>query len=460
MYLAPHHFQAQRRHSEQTTAEALEALFPFAYGVTSAALDTEALAGGTLALAFARGIFPDGTVVSIPDADPVPDATPLAPRFAPDRESHVVYLAIPEWRDDAPNVRFTDHGASDEFGREMANAAESNGHDRRFVEVVAKVRDETSGMESTEIHFAEKQLRLSLDTELQPGDIGLPLARVRRDDLGRFVVDPRFVPPCLKVGASERLVDILRQVVGMVEAKGAALSASLGAPDAGSAASTPAAYIGNELATRWLLHAVRSAEPPLRHILATRNAHPERLWLELSHLAGALCTFSLTTQARELPVYTHDDLGTCFGQLEQHLRQHLDVVIAAQAVVVALAPISDVLYTASVSDPRCYATNARWFLGVRSSIGPMETRTRVPQLVKACATKFVLELVRRAYPGLSLEFVPSPPAGLAPRPDLAYFELTLAGPCAQVLRDSREFGVYVPAGLPDVSLEVAVLIPE
>ncbi|MCC6770817.1 MAG: type VI secretion system baseplate subunit TssK [Gemmatimonadaceae bacterium] len=454
MYLAPHHFQAQRRHCEDTIAATLEALFPFAYGVTSASLDTEALASGTLALAFARGIMPDGTVVSVPDADAPPPPASLTASFAPDRDAHVVYLALPAWNDSAANVRFT-------VARTDVDplAPPANGHAPRYIEQVSSVRDETAGEESTEVHFATKHLRLVLDTQLERSDVALALARVRRNDVGQFVADPDFIPPCLKIGASERLVAILRRVVGMVEAKGQALGATLDTSAGAVPGAAPAAYIGNELATRWLLHAVRSAEAPLRHLLSTRSAHPEQLWLELSQLAGALCTFSLSVEARALPVYAHDDLGTCFGAIEQHLRAHLDVVIAANAVVVPLAKVSEVLYTATISDPRCYDTGARWFLGVRSSVGTTETLGRAQQFLKVCASKFVLELVRRAYPGLELEHIPAPPAGLAPRADLSYFEITMAGPCEQGLRDTRELGVYVPEALPDAVLELSVLVP-
>ncbi|MGQ0647144.1 MAG: type VI secretion system baseplate subunit TssK [Gemmatimonadaceae bacterium] len=457
MYLAPHHFQAQRRHCEEAIAGAIDALFPFAYGLTSVALDTEALAGGTLALAFARGIFPDGTVFSVPDADPVPPPAPLAERFSPDRDAHVVHLTLPAWRSEAPNVRMEESAAEGNWP--AAVNGESNGTEARYVAVVANVRDETAGEESAEVRFATKHLRLVLDVEVSAGEVSLAVARIRRDGAGRYVRDAEFIPPCLKLGASERLLGILRNVVGMVEAKGAALAASLAPSARAEGGMAPAAYVGNELATRWLLHAVRSAEAPLRHLLATRNAHPERLWLELSQLAGALCTFSLTTQARELAVYAHDDLGTCFGSLERHLRAHLDVVIAAHAVVIPLTRATEVLFAGNVSDPRCYQDGARWFLGVRSSVGARETLVRVPQLLKVCARKFVLELVRRAYPGLDLEHVPAPPSGLAPRAELSYFEIVMAGACAQTLRETREIGVYVPDGLPDATLEVAVLVP-
>ena len=178
-----------------------------------------------------------------------------------------------------------------------------------------------------------------------------------------------------------------------------------------------------------------------------------------SNLAATCHDAPSTTHARDLPVYTHDDLASCFGALERHLREHLDLVIAAHAVVVALERASDVLYVGRMDDPRCYEPGARWFLGIRSSIGTAETLDLAPQLLKVCAQKFVLELVRRAYRGLEIEHLPSPPPGLAPRAGLAYFEIAMAGPCAQGLRDTREVGVYVPDAFPDAVLEIAVLVP-
>ena len=450
MYLAPHHFQAQRRQHEATVARTIDALFPFAWGVSAAALDAGALANGTLTLAHARGLFPDGTPFDVPEADSAPAPVTLAERFSSVQESSLVHLVLPPWRSDAANVA-------------DADSPDDGAADARYRAVTCDVADEASGRDATPVRFTVKQLHLALDGEVPAGAVAVPIGRIARDGAGRFVVDADYVPPCLTYMASARLVGMLRGVLGMLEAKGAALAATLpaGSTPAGSApAREPSAYAGNELATRWLLHAVRSAEAPLRHLAAVRYAHPERLWLELVRLAGALCTFSLTASAGELPVYAHDDLASCFTALERHLRAHLDVVVAASAVIIPLRPVSDILHTATVSDPRCFAAGARWFLGVSAALPAAELSARVPQLVKACASKYVQELVRRAYPGMAVDFVPAAPAGLAPRPGLAYFELALAGPCAQGLQDTREFGVYVPAdGLPEAALELAVLLP-
>lgn len=436
MALAPHHFQAQRRWLEDETARALDAVVPFAWGLAGAALDAEALRGGTLALVHAHGRFPDGTPLQAPDPDPLPPPAPLAGRVSPTRQSHVVHLALAPWRDGAPNVG-------------DAPAA-------RFRRAERTLADETTGGDALPVAVALKNLRLVLDEELADGDVALPVARIARDAGGHFVVDADYVPPCVQFGASARLVDFARRTVAMLEAKSAALAASI----AGTGAPAAQAYVGNEVAIRWLLHAVRSAEAPLRHLLATRTAHPEKLFLECARLAGALCTFSLTTQARDLPAYAHEDLEGCFGALERHLRTHLDAVVAARAVVVRLAETQPTLHSAAIADARCFEPGARWFLGVRTSLGALETAARVPAHAKACAAKFVLELVRRAFAGLALEHVPAPPAAIAPRAELTYFAITLDGPCAQALRQSREFGVYVPDTLPDALLEVAVLVPE
>jgi type VI secretion system protein ImpJ len=104
MFLAPQHFQAQRRHFEESLGHTIDALFPFGYGVTSAALDADALGGGMLALSHARGIFPDGTPVAVPEADIAPPVASWADRFSPARDSYVVLLTLPAWRSEAANV--------------------------------------------------------------------------------------------------------------------------------------------------------------------------------------------------------------------------------------------------------------------------------------------------------------------------------------------------------------------
>ena len=102
MYIGPHHFQAQSRYFEDSAQFVAAALRRDYYGFLGCEMDTEALRNGTLALVHARGIFPDGLLFKMPEADPLPPARPIADLFPSDRDKLTVYLSIsarkPQWR--------------------------------------------------------------------------------------------------------------------------------------------------------------------------------------------------------------------------------------------------------------------------------------------------------------------------------------------------------------------------
>jgi type VI secretion system protein ImpJ len=463
MHLSAHHFQAQRRHHEDLVTRTLDSLLPFGWGLSDVALDIEALRNGTLALLHARGLLPDGTSFDLPDSDPLPAPSPLSDRFSPTQEAHTVHLAIAAWHADQPNVY------------DPASSSPAAAQSARFAITSRVVADETIGGDPLEVRFATRRMRLLLDHELTDDLVSLPIARVKRNREGRFVTDDEFIPPIVRIGASAALTELLRRVIGMIEEKARSVAASVShAPLAGAGA---AGYAGNELATRWLLHTLKSAEAPLRHMLLTRLVHPERLFLELSRVASALCTFSISVQPRDLPTYDHANPGPSFAGLEYRLREQLDVVVSSQVIVVPLTMSTGVrhiglqadsgaavsgtpIFVGDMPDGRAYEPGARWFLGVNAAIERHELIDRMQRLVKVCASKFVLALVQRAVQGLPLEHIPTPPAALAPRQDLTYFELTLSGPCALTLRESREIGVYFPDAIPSPYVEAIVLVAD
>src|SRR5690606_17604037 len=147
--------------------------------------------------------------------------------------------------------------------------------------------------------------------------VTMPIARIRRDGSGHFVYDPEYIPPTLRVGGSARLVELLSRLVSILEAKADALMSERGA-------ASPTGERGTgEIASFWLSHAVHSSLGPLRHHLQSGEQHPEELYVELARLAGALCTFSLTSDPRAVPLYDHDRLDECFSGLDRDIREHL-----------------------------------------------------------------------------------------------------------------------------------------
>jgi type VI secretion system protein ImpJ len=211
------------------------------------------------------------------------------------------------------------------------------------------------------------------------------------------------------------------------------------------------------VANFWLQHAVNSALAPLRHLWIAKRSHPEELFVELSRLAGALCTFKLESSPRTLPVYDHERLSECFDALDRHIRAHLETIIPTNCVNIPLEKVRENFYEGDVTDTRCLG-RARWVFGIRSNAGEVEVITRTPQLVKVCSAKFVGELVRRAMGGLTLTHLPMPPIAIPAKVEMQYFGIDRSGPFWDHIVQTQRVGIYIPAELPDPEIELLAVL--
>ncbi|MGD0013872.1 MAG: type VI secretion system baseplate subunit TssK [Bryobacteraceae bacterium] len=438
MYLGPHHFQAQSRYFEDSVHFAVSSLAFAPYGLGGYELDQEALRNGTASVVHARGVFPDGLVFQMPDADPLPPARNISDLFSPIRESMVLCLAVP---------------ARKAGGLDCAtDGGDAAAADARFVAEAATLADENTGRDEKPIRLGRKNIRLLLDSELSEGLVTLPIARIARDSSGHFVYDPGFIPPCLEISASERLMLILQRTVEMLSEK----SANLTQAKTGAAKSS-AGWSSKEIASFWFLHSVNSALAPLRHLAFAKHGHPEELFLELTRLAGALCTFGIESHPRSLPLYDHDNLQECFDALDQHIRAHLEMLMPTNCIPIPLQPAGNYFWSGPVADQRCVGPS-RWIFAIRSPIGEAELIERAPRLVKVCGKEYIIKLVQRAMPGAALTHLPIPPAAVSPRLETQYFAVNKSGPCWDTIVSSRQVGVYVPGEIPTPEIELLVVL--
>ncbi len=435
MHLGPQHFQAQSRYFEDSIRFAVSALWFRPWGVLGCQLDADALNNGTLSLVHARGVFPDGLPFQMPEPDQLPAARNIADLFPPSRDYVTVELAIPLQKADGLNC----------------NLSEEPVDHVRYQAVARSFSDENSGRDERNIRVARKNVSLMLDTEEQDEMVRLPIARVVRDGRGHFGIDPNYIPPCLQIDASERLMLLIRRLLEVLEEKSAALA---GGRQDGRLARD---YSPREIANFWLLHAVNSGISPLRHLWLSKRSHPEESFLELSRLAGALCTFAFDSHPRSLPLYDHERLSECFEALDRHIRQHLETILPTNCLSIPLQPVGTYFYEGDVADARCFG-RSQWVFAIRSPVGEAELIARTPQLVKICSARFVGELVKRALPGMALTHLPLPPAAIPARVENQYFGVTKSGGCWDHIQQTRRVGVYVPGELPHPELELLVVL--
>jgi len=179
----------------------------------------------------------------------------------------------------------------------------------------------------------------------------------------------------------------------------------------------------------------------------------------MSRLGGALCTFGLEVHPRSLPAYDHANLDTCFGALDEHIRRHLEIVLPSKAIKIPLHAVESFLYNGDVKDERCLGPS-RWILEIQSPAGEADLIANVPRLTKICSARFVVELIKRALPGLVLKHLPVPPVQIAARVESQYFSIQRNGPCWEHIVQTRQVGIYVPAEIPSPQLSLVVLLDE
>lgn len=435
--LSPQYLQSQDRFLENSLKFQLDSLAYSPWGFRRLQIDQQALASGYLALSQASGIFPDGLLFEIPDADAAPFPRPLADCFEADQNVLDVYLAIPHFRERGLNVAL----------------AGSKG-DTRYTSEIALLRDENTGLSERPVQVARKNFRLLTEGESQQQSSVLRLARVERTSAGLFQLDPKFVPPLLDVSANDFLVSILRRLVEILAAKSSQLAGTrrqknLSLADFGAA----------DIANFWLLYSINSHFPLLQHLFETRRGHPEELYQTMLSLAGSLSTFSNAIHPRDLPRYEHNELGFCFEDLDQKIRLLLDTVVPSNFVSLPLKLSQASIYATALADDR-YLRNTKMYLAVRAEMNEGELISKAPYLLKVCSASHIEHLVRQALPGVPLTHTPRPPSAIPVKLNYQYFSLSQTGAAWEAVTRARNLAAYVPGDFPQPQLELIILLPE
>jgi type VI secretion system protein ImpJ len=434
--LTPQHLQIQDRYVEDLLSFRLSGLTFFPWGFHRLEVNREELAAGSFALTAAAGVFPDGLSFDIPGSDAAPAPRPLKECWDPDQQTLDVHLTIPEYRVGGHNVA----------------TAEPETGTRYRAEVVMR-RDENTGLSEKPVQVARKNFRILVGGEALEGSAALPVARVRRVPTGDYELDPHFVPPLIDFSASEYLVAIARRLVEVLSGKSATIAGGRR-----QRKQSLAEFGVGDVASFWLLYTVNSHLPLARHLLEQQHAHPAALYEAMMGLAGALTTFSDRIHPRDLPAYDHTDLSGCFTTLDGQLRELLATVVPERCVSLPLRLVSPSVYATALDDDR-YLQAPQMFLAVRSSASVTDLR-RAPRLLKLSAADRLERLIKQALPGVELTHVAQPPGAIPVKLDYQYFELSRQGPDWDGIALARNVAVYAPADLPDIELELVILLPE
>jgi type VI secretion system protein ImpJ len=434
-FLTPQHLQLQDRFVDDNLQFQLEAVSYRFWGFAGLRIDEAKLVQGEFVLSEASGVTPDGLLFDFPLSDAAPASRSIGQYFSEQNKTLGVYLAVPEWKDAGVNV------------------SSQPGTKTRFHSEVRMIRDENSGLLEKPIQLARKNLRLLLEGENLEGNTVMQVAVAEKKADGTHRLSPSFVPPMIDIHGSSVLVGIVRSLVETLSARSSLLAGTRRQKN-----QSLADFTASDVANFWLLYTINSNLPVFRHLFHRTRVHPEQLYTAMLSLAGALTTFSTTIHTRDLPDYKHDDLGTCFLNLEQKLRILLETVVPTNFVALPLKMVRPSIYATAIDDDK-YLRNTRLYLAVSAEMKDAELIAKVPQLMKVAGAGQLEDIVRRAMAGLKLMPVAAPPPEIPVKLKYKYFSLDATGAVYEGIQRARNLGVYAPAEFPGVQLELIVLMP-
>jgi type VI secretion system protein ImpJ len=279
----------------------------------------------------------------------------------------------------------------------------------------------------------------------------MPLLRLRRQATGAFELDQRFVPPSASIGAAPVLQAMLRRLLDMLQAKVDALYGHHREPS-----KHVIEFRSGDIASFWLLHTTSSAFAALSHLHHNPLLHPERLFERMLELAGALMTFSKSHSLSDLPRYSHEEPGQAFNRLDQIIRDLLETVISTRYFAIALNEVKPSYHHGRLDSEKIDA-NTRFYLGVQASVPPAELVDSVPHRFKIGAPDDTEKLVLSAMSGVKLTHAAQVPAAIPVRPGSYYFALEPRGQLYERMLQAQSIAIYVPAGTPDLHMELFAL---
>jgi len=426
MFLRPQDFQQHDRYIESLVYGHGSGIQAYHWGISKLKVDKRLLAMGQFALAECAGIFQDGVPFDLPESDALPKPIDIPEEL----QNSIVYLSLPARL--AGSIEID----SDEKPNNLA----------RYHAVEADVKDyNTNSNEVSPVVIGRLQTRLMLEPQERAGYICIGVARIleSRSDKN-ILLDEEYIPPLINCLAMPRVKNYIKEINGLLHARGEALAGRVSESGRGGTA---------EISDFLLLQAVNSYEPLMNHLLHLPTLHPTDFYRIAIQMAGELSTFTKKNKRPvNLPEYKHDDLQQTFSYVMEEIRDCLGMVLEQNAIPIPLTPPKYGTRAAKIPDQNLLKS-AFFVLAVNAQVSSEQLRSGFPGQVKIGPVEQIQQLIRSSLPGITVNSLPVAPRQIPYHAGFSYFELNKQGELWQQMYTSGGFAIHIAGDLPGLELE-------
>jgi type VI secretion system protein ImpJ len=262
-----------------------------------------------------------------------------------------------------------------------------------------------------------------------------------------------FVPPLLSIQASPSVMRTCRMLHEGLGTRAAELARRFSEGGVDARDITPA-----NLRAFLQFYCINSAIPRMAHCRETEGTAPHEVYRILAETAGQLCTFHAGKfQARDVPPYNHQALGTTFRSLETLFRDLLKETDEDPYRVIPLVPIGGEQFQGEIPAHEIADGDVVLYLSVANEgMSDRAILDGAGRLIVSSPSR-IAQLVQYNRPGLRFDHVAVPPPMIPRRRGTVYFQLENRGEHWDAIRASSGLVVKLPAALGESQLELILL---
>ncbi len=436
MFLTPHHFQQWDIYQSEILNARLRSIMPYDWGVSELDIDRDSLANGNFTLLSCRGAFKSGCFFDIPNIEVSPSPRKADEHFPPNIDALEVYIAIPLERPNSANCQLSGRKATKET---------------RYTEEFVNVLDYNTGENERQISVARKNIKILFADELSDEYETLKIARLVRTPTGAIGLQNEYIPPCLNISSSPRLIGIIRGLFEILIAKSNELSSQCR-----QRTNEVYEFGATDVFVLWLIQTLNSFIPLLGHFYKSQTSHPIEVYQALAQFVGELSTLAVNIRASDVPEYRHDDLMYTFGGINTMIRTLLNLVSAPPSKFrpIPLQKVSETSFQGRIDDSTLFMPQYRFFVGIKADVSQEKIIDEIPKKAKIGSIETIELLTHSALPGVSLFYSALPPSAIPRKSGYVYFSLDNRGPYWDSIRKSSSIAVFIPPDFPRPEIEM------
>lgn len=402
LFLLPHHLQRLQRSLNESTSAERHLAWAYPYGMIDARLSNDDLENMRLRFDRLHAIMPSGQEVRYPQEAELP-VIDIKQAYE-SRGRFMVYLGVPLWFPTRANC-FTPGETADGRSKILYRIGET------------EVADENSGENVKPMLQRRVNARLILENDDFSDLEVIPLFRVTRaagEDVGLPRRDAEFVGPCLVLGGSATVRELVRELTSQVLASRQELVVQVSR--GGFSIDT---LRGLQFEQIMRLRTLNRFGARLGALVEITNIPPFEIYLQLRELLGELAALHPDRDLYDSAPYQHDNPYPCFDELATKIRQLLKGSVAPSFLKVSFIKSNGFL-KGSLNDEH-FLRPSDYFLGIRTKEDPRALAHLVedPDRFKLMPDS----MANRAIRGVVLKEERFPPLELPAQSNLYYFRL-------------------------------------